>query len=295
MNEPVTSKMLLDFSARIDNRFAEHGKRIAEFDSIRAENKNLKAAITDLSEKHDKLAANLAAHSAALDKFAIAHKESAEHTISKIDGLASSLSALSNAHANTKVRILAAESSISSAANSITQHNAKINDLYAVRADLSTSKMDIVGIKETASKNTSNAASEMQKIASVVQDIKSSVLDLQRFKEQYSKDKQDISAAHKKLNDDIMSGRQNATDHIVTQCQSLTNNMSEKIAAIKIPDISGLVSIERVSKIESQLIGFALDVKNALIKTSNLDIQTQLHNKKIENIQVQLKQHELTK
>jgi chromosome segregation ATPase len=295
MSEFLSSNDFEKFNKQNDARFGAFGVRIAEFQSIREENKALKDSLVAANTKIDNLTSTLVSHAEATGKALAAHKDSDALVAQKIGDLSASIASLSNAHAQTRAYVSAIESAHSHTSDTVSQQNAKLDTLPAIRADLSVSKMDIVGIKETASKQASNAASEIQKIAARIHELVSAISSLQAFKDQYAKDKQEISSAQKKLSDDIVLSRQNATDHIVTQCQSLTNNMSEKIAAIKIPDIKNVFPESRIAKIEAQLESIALDAKNAFLKSSNVDMQSQLHSKKIENIQLLLKQHELTK
>jgi hypothetical protein len=177
------------------------------------------------------------------------------------------------------------------------KQNAKFDALQAIRAEVSVIKMDIVGVKETASKHALSSATEIQKLTSCVDEAKSAVVSLQSQKDKDAKERQEISAAVKNLNENVGSCLTNVTTNAEAtdaKIGFLKRELFDKIGNIPVLTIKEAIPESRITKIESQLEMIALDAKNAFLKSGNVDMQTQLHSKKIENIQLLLKQHELT-
>jgi len=80
---------------------------------------------------------------------------------------------------------------------------------------------------------------------------------------------------------------------VIGQISTLSETMHQKIANIKMPSTDNLASIDALNAVKDELKGFTLDVKNALLKSSVLDLQiSQLH-KKLDYISLLLQKNEL--
>ena len=60
-----------------------------------------------------------------------------------------------------------------------------------------------------------------------------------------------------------------------------------------LPDFSEFVNHSSFEKLSQNIESLMLDSKNAILKASNVDIQNQIHSKKIENLQLQLRNNEI--
>lgn len=285
----------LKFKKENEERFYEYGKRIAAFDSVREDIKSLNQSISDLKASVSVLPSGFASafddiksklsdlnlkHLNAKQELE-SHKLDFERLKKSHDALtAESVTVGSNTFANAqKLQSLASE----------------LQSLSLVKSSISANKQENQEFQTATAASITSLKSALKSFLDDINGLKSQFSSFSDVKDRLEGIKTEYSSLLKKVSDSSMSS-QNALGKIMDdKYQDLKKDFSDKLSSIKIPETKGFADEARVAKIESQLDSIALDAKNAYLKSNNVDMQNQLNAKKLENIQLLLKQHELMK
>ncbi len=283
------------FIKKNEDRLQAFGQRIGDVQLLKDEVKSLRAAL----DHKDSVMLGM---KAALDAVSNTVKTHSETLLDHTNLVADVKNTLNVGHQDFKKALDLTRATISevgvahcSTASKIVDLRQQITGLSSLKRDLDSHKEDLESFKQSTSSQIDNVRSVVQKFFNETSALKSDVSRVTDFKATYEADRTAMTAAMKKAFDSVVSSTKEDSSAIASKIVSLQQEWGDKLSAIKVPDIKNVASSDRVAKIESQIESIALDAKNAFLKAGNVDMQTQLHNKKIENIQLLLKQHELTK
>ena len=213
----------------------------------------------------------------------------------KFDAAKANIENVKKAIEQAKLGLSDANASHRSNVDKIAQIGLQLTSLTALKSGLDALQEDVRLFKQSATSQIENSKSYVQKFLSEISNLKSDLVRALEFKGVYETDKQEIAQSFIKISEGLVANRNNAINLISERIESIKKEFVDKIAAIPIPEFKESIPESRIAKIESQLEMIALDAKNAFLKSGNVDMQSQLHQKKIENIQLLLKQHELNK
>lgn len=295
MSEFLTLKDFEKFNKKNDDRFAEYGRRIGEFELLREEVKDLRAAIISTNQVIEKLNACLLDSVKESKTKDIEYRGFQELVSEKFDAAKANIENIKKAIEQAKLGLSDANASHRSNVEKIAQIGLQLTSLTALKSGLDALQEDVRLFKQSAISQIENSKSYVQKFLSEVSNLKSDLVRTLEFKGVYETDKQEIAQSFIKISEGLVANRNNAINLISERIEFMKKEFVDKIAAIPIPEFKEPIPESRIAKIESQLEMIALDAKNAFLKSGNVDMQSQLHQKKIENIQLLLKQHELNK
>ncbi len=279
----------------IDARFYELGRRIAEFDSIFTSIKKIEDSIKFLNDEIFKI------------------NNSAEIISNSVRGLSSKLfqscEENKNESENTNSKLLKINESIS-----------EVNINYSLLLKSSHQKDEFISVikKDLFSVVESNCTNKKE-IISINSSFKSILDKFNIHEKNFIKIEDDLNVfktlngkidyvderleTHKLIyytsidfiKTSISTNREELSKTFRSFLDSEVNRLEQKISKIKVPSIDHLAEKSQVEGLIHQIQGASLDAKNAFIKSGNVDIQNQLNSKKLETIQLTLKQIELSK
>jgi chromosome segregation ATPase len=295
MADFITVKDFEKFTKQNDGRFAEYGRRIAEFEFLREEVKGLHAAVLSTNQAIEKLNTSLLELGKEAKAKDVEYRGYQELVSEKFEAAKANVDNIKKALEQAKLGLSDANASHRSNVEKIAQIGLQLTSLTSLKSGLDAFQEDVRLFKQLASTQIENSKTNIQKFLSEISNLKSDLVKALEFKTVYESDRSEFKVSLQKIQELIVAYRANASAAIDSQLGALKKEFTEKINSIHIPEVKESVPESRVAKIESQLEGIALDAKNAFLKSSNVDMQSQLNSKKIENIQLLLKQHELTK
>lgn len=280
-------------SSELEDRFKELGRRIAELDENKISSTECKQAIsvlrfhiddiksfllrkeddTDLEDLKQEMVASLQSKEDAKDK----HSYLLEKCSKALD-LISSLQ-------DRQGRVLS-----------------KIDDL-----SLSTSRIETI-YRDVRSLEASVGALRMD-LSSVASESKSLFMSMNCRMDQFQKDLSSFLSSHSDLSSQVQvikDTHRRDRDLCIEKIGKIDSDMHEKHAAaidhvtqsiedLQVPKEGDYVNQSDIELLKHKLEHLGLDMKNCSLKSSNMDLMFQRQQKLIENLQLSLKQYELSK
>jgi len=295
MSEFLTSKDFEKFIKENDARFLEHGRRIADLNIVREDAKDLRKQIADTKTDLSKLCDSCVDNSECVGVAFTDQDAKQAKIMQQLDALAAALESNKAAQEQVKSSQLQSRTAIRESLDKISDINMQLISLAPLKRDVEASKEEVKNFKQSVLAQIEAYRVQMTNLLNEIKSLKEEVAGLIDVNADLLSDKKDTLDALKALHEKTDEISRVIELKINSSVFSLKKEIADKIADIQIPDIKDLAAASRVAKIESQLEGISLDAKNAMLKSGNVDMQNQLNVKKLENIQLLLKQHELMK
>lgn len=280
---------------KLEARFYEVGRRIAEFDPIHNSVHKIEYEVIVLKDQFSKYKTETILRTENLERINASLSNALNKINEKIDQLGNELSFGAEQNKKLSFRISQLERDRAIDVHISQEQDKKIADLHSSFTDQkSTNK---------------NFFDQLYALMELVANLKDKVLDLPDYKDiidltrqdlQHTKTRQD--SLFKEMKSEVAYIRNDVNEFVdkkYSYLDSVINSISQKLEnhinsfpKVSSPDV---VTKDSWASLLHQLDAMALDIKNALLKSSNNEMQNNLNLKKIENIQLILKQYELSK
>lgn len=273
-------------------RFYEFGRRIADFESHKEEFKKLNAQTQELCSKFYKLLDEQASKelenkkkSDLLEKHLAYLGERIQENLLKISGLDAEKEKAKVEHDNLR--------------KSVGHLGDKQVEVERKTESLTASDNELLNNLKSSEVLVHKLQSQIQVLRDELADgklkdgiLQRDVLSIQTDMQRLANDAKAAIESVKTFEDKLVDKLRNFSMSFDRRFSEVPGLINQRFDSIRIPDVSGFVDKETVTRIERLVELNAMDAKNAFLKSNNTEMQQQLLNKKIENVQILLKSFE---
>ena len=280
---------------KIELRFYEIGKRIAEFDQFRDTIIKTQSQLIDLKNEFSKFKSETILRGENLEKINSSLAVSLKSTQDKIDLLNNKIELLLQENKKTLSKAIDAENTGTMNGHIIQEQDKKIVSIT-----------NQISRQKKISEDLNGKICELIKCISDLQKKFSSLPDYEDMINTVRNEIHEIKTKADLNTKETNYAIQNNKLYIFDQISIKFNSLEEKIKEFSLKtensinyfykqDKQEFATKQNINEIKNQLDNLVLDVKNALLKAGNNEMQNNLNLKKLENIQLLLKHNEFSK
>jgi chromosome segregation ATPase len=285
---------LVKFRKDNEARFYEFGRRIASFDPMIADllafKKDLEDVRKSIANSLQSIQNDLSSIKAALKSNESLHSDKS----SKLDEHSRGLSDIKALHDKSASKIIELNDRANFHSAKIESLNNQSRHFIDVESQFNTHKKSSEAYSSEMASQIVSMKKKMENLSDIFCSFNVTLQKYQEFTNQYSKEKSDFKDSIDKFGITLQEIKASFSNDLYQKFYECLIKCKDMVDSVKIPDTSKLAAQDSIDKMSSRVDFLSMDSKNALLKTSNLDMQNQIVSKKLDTVMTILQKYELS-